>query len=53
MADTPETVHEITKHIKKSPKRESIFKAIKNLDEITTGSIRIRILCPTQLGLRP
>ena len=53
MADTLETVHEITKLIKKSPKRESIFKAIKNLDEIiTTGSIGIRLLCPTRWTVR-
>jgi len=47
MADTLETVYEISKLIKKSPKRHSIFKAIKNLEEVTTGSIQIRILCPT------
>ena len=53
MADTLETVHEITKLIKKFPKRESIFKAIKNLDEIiTTGSIGIRLLCPTRWTVR-
>ena len=36
MADTFDTVYEITKLIKKSPKRQSIFKAIKNWEEITT-----------------
>ncbi len=52
MADALETVYEITKLIKKSPKRQSIFKAIKNLEEVTTGSIGIRILCPTRWTVR-
>ena len=39
MGDTLDTVYEITKLIKKSPKRETIF---------TTGSPGIRILCPTR-----
>lgn len=52
MADTLDTVYEITKLIKKSPKRQSIFKAIKNLEEITIGSIGIRILCPTRWTVR-
>lgn len=52
MADTLETVYEITKLIKKSPKRQSIFKNIKSLEEISTGSIGIRILCPTRWTVR-
>jgi len=41
-----DTVYEITKLIKKSPKREVIFQRIK--DEVASGSPGVRILCPTQ-----
>ena len=41
-----DTVYEITKLIKKSPKREVIFQRIK--DEAASGSPGVRILCPTQ-----
>ena len=41
-----DTVYEITKLIKKSPKREVIFQRIK--DEAASGSPGVRILCPTR-----
>ena len=50
MVDTLDIVYEITKLIKKSPKREAIFKKIK--EDVTTGSPGIRILCPTQWTVR-
>ena len=45
MQDTLDTTYEITKLIKKSPKREVIFKKIA--DEIKHDSPSIRMLCPT------
>ena len=45
-----DTVHEITKLIKKSPKREVIFKQTKSY--VTPGSPGIRILCPTRWTVR-
>lgn len=50
MECTLDTVYEITKLIKKSPKREVIFKNIK--DEFAWGSPGIRILCPTRWTVR-
>ena len=50
MGDTLDTVYEITKLIKKSPKREAIFKKLK--EDVTTGSPGIRILCPTRWTVR-
>ena len=50
MRSALETVHEITKLIKKSPKRESIFKKFKNV--VTAGSPGLRILCPTRWTVR-
>ncbi|XP_062503892.1 zinc finger MYM-type protein 1-like [Corticium candelabrum] len=50
MRSALETVHEITKLIKKSPKRESIFKKFK--DVVTAGSPGLRILCPTRWTVR-
>lgn len=50
MEDVLDTVYEITKLIKKSPKRDSIFKKYK--DEISTDSPGIRILCPTRWTVR-
>ena len=41
-----DTVYEITKLIKKSPKREVIFQRIK--DKAASGSPGVRILCPTR-----
>ena len=45
MEDVLDTVYETTKLIKKSPKRDSIFKKYK--DNISTDSPGICILCPT------
>ena len=50
MEDTLDTVYEITKLIKKSPKREVIFQKIK--DEVASGSPGVRILCPTRWTVR-
>ena len=50
MADALDTVYEITKLIKKSPKRDIIFKKFK--DDISTDSPGIRILCPTRWTVR-
>ncbi|XP_068227994.1 uncharacterized protein [Palaemon carinicauda] len=47
MRDTPDDTREITKLIKKYPKRDVIFEKIKS--EITPeGSSGIRVLCPTR-----
>ena len=51
MGDSLDTVYEITKLIKKSPKRDSIFKKFKN-DVSSTGSLGVRILCPTRWTVR-
>ena len=45
-----ETAYEITKLVKFSPRRENIFKSIK--DEIEPGSVGIRTLCPTRWTVR-
>lgn len=46
-----ETVHEITKLVKKSPNRDAIFKHIK--DEISGDAVPgIRLLCPTRWTVR-
>ena len=50
MEDTLDTVYEITKLKKKSPKHDSIFKKYK--DDISTDSPGIRILCPTRWTVR-
>ena len=50
LEDTLDTVYEITKLIKKSPKRDMIFKNIK--DDFAMGSPGIRILCPTLWTVR-
>ena len=46
-----EVTHEITKLIKYSPRRESIFKQVKETT-LTTGSGGIRVLCPTRWTVR-
>ena len=46
MEDTLDTTYEITKLIKKSPKREVLFRKFK--DEVKPGSTGIRTLCPTR-----
>ena len=45
-----ETTFEITKLVKYSPRREQLFKEIK--DEIAPGSPGIRVLCPTRWTVR-
>ena len=50
MEEVLDTVYEITKPIKKSPKYDSIFKEYK--DDISTDSPGIRILCPTHWTVR-
>ena len=42
--------HEITKLIKYSPRRESLFRRIK--DEIGLGNPGVRVLCPTRWTVR-
>ena len=48
MRDALETVHEATKLIKYSPRREGIFQNVKE-DALSAG---IRVLCPTQWTVR-
>ena len=50
MEDCLDTTYEITKLIKKSPKRETIFR--KLAEEIQVGSPGIRTLCPTRWTVR-
>ena len=45
-----ETVHEIVKLIKRSPKREAMFNALKQ--ELATDTPGIRVLCPTRWTVR-
>ena len=46
LRDTLDTVEEMTKLIKKSPKREAVFKKVKN--DIASESPKIRLLAPTR-----
>lgn len=41
-----ETVHEISKLIKKSPKRNALFEKLKQ--ELASEAIGVRVLCPTR-----
>ena len=50
MEDCLDTTYEITKLIKRSPKREVIFR--KRAEEIQAGSPGIRTLCPTRWTVR-
>ena len=50
MEDTLNTVHEITKLIKKSPKHQTISQKLK--DDVAAGSSGIRIFCPTRWTVR-
>ncbi len=50
MKNSLNTVHEITKLVKYSPRRESLFNAIK--DDMSPGNIGIRTLCPTRWTVR-
>ena len=50
MKNSLEMTHEITKLMKYSPRREAVFRAIKETHEMETGyhSAGLRILCPTR-----
>ena len=50
MKNSLNTVHEITKLVKYSPRRESLFNAIK--DDLAPGNTGIRIFCPTRWTVR-
>ena len=50
MRDALDTMHEITKLIKKSPARDAIFKRLR--EEIGSGTPGIRVLCPTRWTVR-
>ena len=50
LENTLDTVYEITKLIKHSPKCDVIFKKIK--DEVTLGAPGICVLCPTRWTVR-
>ena len=50
MKDALDIVYEITKLIKKSPRRDSTFQSLK--EEISPTSPGIRILCPTRWTVR-
>ena len=50
LRDALDTVEEMTKSIKKSPKREVIFKPKKFKNELSVESPGVRLLCPTCSG---
>ena len=50
IGNTFDTVNEITKFIKKSPKREAMFQKVE--DDVITESPGICILCPTRCTVR-
>ena len=50
MMDALETTREITKLIKRSPKREALFQSLK--DSVVERSPGIRVLCPTRWTVR-
>ena len=50
LRDALNTVEEMTKLIKKSPRREGIFKKVKN--EIATELAGVRLLAPTRWTVR-
>ncbi len=50
MKEALETTHEITKLIKFSPRRDNIFRKIK--EDMTPGSPDVRVLCPTRWTVR-
>ena len=45
-----DTTHEITKLVKYSPRRQNIFNRLK--DEISPGTVGVRVLCPTRWTVR-
>ena len=50
MKDSLDTTYEITKLVKKSPRRDAIFKRLK--EEMAVDSLGIRVLCPTRWTVR-
>ena len=50
MKSSLETVHEISKLIKKSPKRNALFEKLKQ--ELASETIGVHVLCPTQWTVR-
>ena len=50
LENTLDTVYEITKLIKCSPKPDVLIKKIK--DEVTLGAPGVRVLCPTRWTVR-
>lgn len=54
MRDALDMTHEITKLIKYSPRREAVFRDLKEENEMSTGchSPGIRVLCPTRWTVR-
>ena len=50
MKSSLETVHEISKLIKKSPKRSALFEKLKQ--ELASETIGVRVLCPTRWTVR-
>lgn len=50
LRDTLDTVEEMTKLIKKSPKREVLFRKVK--DDVVCESPGVRLLCPTRWTVR-
>jgi len=49
-----ETTHEITKLIKKSPRRNEIFKQLKDESDLSSeiSSVNVKVLCPTRWTVR-
>ena len=55
MKDALDTTHEITKLITFSPRREAIFRANRQENDMLTdssASVGIRVLCPTRWTIR-
>ena len=50
LQDTFDTTHEIGKLIKFSPKRETLFKKLK--EDLQVGGPGFRLLCPTRWTVR-
>ena len=52
MKDALETTHEITKLIKKSPKRDAKLQSLKTQSEDDSKTQKITLLCPTRWTVR-
>ncbi len=50
MKDSLDTTHEITKLIKKSPRRDTLFEKLKS--ELAPDTPGVRVLCPTRWTVR-